>query len=176
MAKTVDTAAAVYMSAAEAVKRLDDRPFRDYCSDDGTRLTSAALLTNANFLAILRDACGEVEACCFVGGRYRPADLTALAADTGMGAGKLFRLIARLMSVMVYERRLDIQMAEPWIYEQTMNDLQALRDGIEIFGFRETEQAGVVQNTVETAADVETRNGFSYQIHRLLGRRGNRFQ
>lgn len=181
-AKTVDTAAAAYISVAEVLKRVDVRTMADLCSDASARLGSStdialmatALTTNVNFLALIRDACGEVESCCFAGGRYRPEDLTALAANAGVGAGKLFRLIANLVVVYAFQRRPDREMKQPWVYEQAMADLQALNAGVEIFGFRQTEQAGVPDVRVETADDVENRNGIVYLARRLFGRRSNR--
>jgi hypothetical protein len=172
MAKTVDTSATSYCPADAAVLRIDWRTLADLCSDSGSRITnSATLQSNANFLALLLDASGEIESACLAAKRYRPADLAAL---TGAGQGKLYRLVCRLAVCLAYERRADIEMKQPWVFEAVDKDLRALRNGEEIFSFVETEDAGLPDSLIETPADVEARNGISFQVERMWGRRGNR--
>lgn len=172
MAKTVETSAVSYCPASEAVKRLDWRPFADLCSDNNGRITdSSTLQGNANFLALLLDASGEIESAVLRGGRYHPTDLAAL---TGAGQAKLYRLVCRLTLVLAYERRADIEMKQPWIVEKVERDLEALATGQNIFSFLETEEAGVMADEIETATDVRARQGLSYQMRRYFGRRSNR--
>jgi len=174
MAKTIESGASSYLSAAEALKRGDWRTFADLCSDDGARLTQAALLTDPNFAALLLDASGAVEQACVVGGRYHAADLVALAASSTVGRGGLLRLVYRLAVVMAYERRPSVEMKQPWIAEWVEDTLQALRDGILLFPFTESQEVGVMRERTETATDVEARNGATLQAGRLFGRRSNR--
>lgn len=181
-AKTVDSNATAYITDAEVYDACDVRVLADLCSDTGTRLGSStdvalmktALTASTAFQALKRDACGEVESYCLQGGRYKPEDLAALVASATMGKGKLLRLLTRLIVVMAYERRPDREMKQPWILETVGDELQALRDGIAIFSFVEAEEAGVVSSRIETADQVEARNGVVYQARRLFGRRSNR--
>lgn len=182
VAKTIDSAAAAYISDTEVYDRCDVRVLADLCSDASARLGSStdialmktALTASTAFIALKRDACGEVESYALQGGRYKPQDLTALAAHNSMGKGKLLRLLVRLIVVMAYERRPDREMKQPWILETVGDELQALRDGIAIFSFVEAEEAGVVSSRIETAAQVEARGGLPYIARRLFGRRSNR--
>jgi len=177
MAQTVNTATAYtdYITATELLKRGDWRLFGDLCSDNNTRLASAAAVaSDGNFLALLRDACAEIESACFVGGRYNALDLTALAANSGVGAGKLSRLIYRVTVALAYERRPDREVGQPEIVRKAEEQLQALRDGERIFSFTETMDAGRAEETRETTADVEDRGGLVYEMKRTFGRRVNR--
>lgn len=183
MAKTIDSSASAFVTDDQVYARCDVRVLADLCSDTGSRLGSStdvaqmktALSASDAFIALKRDACAEIESYCLQGGRYRPADIAALVADTSMGAGKLIRLVVRLMIVMAYERRPDREMKQPWIAEAVSDDLQALRDGINILSFREAEEAGVTNTEVETAEDVEARGGIVMIARRLFGRRSNRY-
>ena len=81
MAKTVITSATSFISASEALKRLDWRTLADLCADTGTRISSAAdLQTDVNFLALLADASGMIEQACYAGGRYVREDIAAARA------------------------------------------------------------------------------------------------
>lgn len=171
MAKTVSTSATTYLSAAEYLKRADLRTVGDLCSDTGSRIASGALPSDANLAAALLDASGLVEQACLVTSRYLPVDLAAL---TGAAQGALFRLLSRLTTCLLFERRPDLEMKQPWLWEWTEEQLQKLRDGERIFGFVESEGAGLPTITTETATEVEARNGISVQVERMWGRRGNR--
>ncbi len=171
MAKTVQTSAASLLTVAEFLKRADLRTVGDLCSDTGTRITSGGLATDTHLAAALLDATGIVEQACLVAKRYLPADLAAL---TGAGLGSLYRLLSRLTLCLLFERRPDLEMKQPWIWEWVEEQLEKLRQGERIFPFTETEDAGLIHIEVETAPEVEARNGISYIMQRMWGRRGNR--
>ncbi len=170
-AKTVETSATSYLSAAQFLLRIDWRTVADLVSDDGTRVTKAALPADPNLAACLLDASGILEEACLVGGRYHPVDLAAL---TGAGQAALYRLLSRMTMCLLFERRPDREMKQPWIIEYVEDQLQKLRDAERILSFVETEQTGVAITRVETAQDVERRNGAVFQSRRFLGRRSNR--
>ncbi len=170
--KTVETSAVSYCLAAEAVKLLDWRPFADLCSDNSARITdSSTLQANGNFAKLLLAASGLIESAIVRGGRYHPVDLAAL---TGAGQARLHLLVCQLTIVLAYQRRADIELKQPWIYEQAMKDLEDLANGVAIFPFLETEETGVLRDVTETATDVQARDGITYQMKRYFGRRGNR--
>lgn len=182
MAKTVETSAASYMTPAELFKRCDVRVLADLCSDSGERLGSptdvalmkTALASDPVLEALQLDASGRLEQACMVGGRYHEEDITLLVTTGGAGAAGIYRILTRLTVMCAYERRPDRELKQPEIVTQSLEDLQALRDGIEIFPLVEAMQTGVVQSRIETPADVEYRNGPVYIARRLFGRRVNR--
>ncbi len=169
--KTVNTSAASYLTAAEFLKRADLRTVGDLCSDTGTRITAAALLTNDNLTAALLDASGILEQAMLRGQLYQPVDLAAL---TGAGQAALFRLLTRLTTCLLFERRPDLELKQPWLWEAVEEQLQKLREGERIFSFLETQAAGILNDVTETATDVQARDGITYQMKRYFGRRGNR--
>ncbi len=171
MVKTVETSATSYLSAAEFLKRADLRTIGDLCSDTGSRIPAGALLTDANLAAALLDASGLVEQACLTAGKYHPVDLAAL---TGAGQAALFRLISRLTLCLLFERRPDLEMKQPWIWEWVEEQLQKLHEGEAVFPFIETEAAGILSDVTETARDVEARDLTTTQMSRYFGRRGNR--
>ncbi len=174
MTQTVATSSTTYITAAEVLKRLDWRVLADLCSDNESRIggtSSSALLTNANFLALLRDASGELESACKVGERYSVADLALLIADSGMGAGKIYRLLCRLIMGYAFERRPDKENKQAAVYEAALKELDQLRDGERIFSFAESATAGRMNHEVETESDIVNRHGVVYQARRLFGRR-----
>lgn len=172
MAYTPLTSSTTYLGVSEFLKRADARTVGDLVSDDGTRVASSSLSGNANLAAALLDASGEVEAAAMKGARYTPADLAAL---TGAGQARLYRLVTRLTLVYLYERRPDGREKPSGLLDDVTRQLQELRDGVMIFGTTETADAQVMEATTETAQDVVNRDGTVFQAGRYFGRRGNRF-
>ena len=177
MAQTVSTSAVAVLTTAagEVVKRVDWRVFADLCSDSGSRLaSSAAVQADANFLALVRDAYAELESALTVGGRYSPADIAALVADTGVGAGKFYRVLSDVVVLLAFRRRPDKAQGDPTILKEARDTLQQLRDGERIFSFEQSADAGRMTHEREEEADVVERDGLVYQARRIFGRRGNR--
>jgi hypothetical protein len=181
VAQTPLTSTIPYMSVAEFAKRVDIRTIADLIGDQGARIglqddgtiDVATVAANANLAAILLDASGEVEAAGMKGARYTPSDLMLIATTTGAAQGRLFRIVTRLAVGMLYERRPD-KGPPPAAYDQALEQLQQLRDGVMIFGTLETSGAQVMEAKKETRDDVDARNLSSVQASRYFGRRGNR--
>lgn len=171
MAQTPLTSSATLLSAAQFLLRVDPRTVGDLCSRDGTRVTASGLLSDTVLAAALLDATGEVEAAAMKGNRYTPTDLAAL---TGAGQARLYRLIARLALVYLYEQRPDLKEKPSAVLEEVNRQLEELRSGLMVFGTLETSEAQTMEAVVETAADVQDRNGTSFIARRYFGRRGNR--
>ena len=110
----------------------------------------------------------------FLGGRYTKEDVAALVADTGVGAGKWWRLLARTVVLFAWERRPDKFPEEPLAVKKTEEMLQVLRDGERIFSFEQSADAGRMTHEREDASDVEARRGLTWQMRRSFGVRGNR--
>lgn len=176
MAKTVSTVSSsvVAATAAELVRRVDARVLGDLVSDTGERLSPSALQADLNFLALVRDAWADLESACLEGQRYTSADLAALVANTGAAAGKVYRILAWLVTQYAFERRPDREPANTRAAEQAQEHLRMLADGRRIFSLSETAAAGVAETEVETAAEVESRDLATYQARGYFGRRGSR--
>lgn len=162
-----------YLSTAEFLKRCDVRTVAQLCSDDGTEIDHTALLTNANLLAALLDASGAVESACLRGARYSPTDLAGL---TGAAQGYLFRLIGRLTTCYIWERRPDLSSEPPAYYKATLDALSNLEKGVAIFGIQEVADAGILTTERILPPIVEQRNEVSLQAQRLFGRRAAWFE
>lgn len=173
MAQTPLTNSGSYLTPAAFLARCDARTVGDLCSDNGTRITAAQLLTDANLAAALLDASGEVEAAAMKGARYAPVDLLAISTTTGAAQGKLFRMIARLTLAYLYERRPDHKEKPPATILAIEKQLEELRDGIMVFGTVETSGAQTLEAVVETSQDVENRNLTVVQASRYFGVRGS---
>ena len=91
----------------------------------------------------LMEGAGEIESYCTQSSRYQPSDLTAL---TGASAVYLQKLNA-CRSMWAAYQRLKPGSARPDDCpgaKESMEALKALRDGATIFGFLETQAAGLV--------------------------------
>lgn len=186
MPQTVQTGGSSYLTVDEYLKRADVRTVASLASVTGERVGSAtdtaamatALQTNERLAAMLSGACGEFELACSVGGRYSPDDLQALADDGGNGAALFFDMLAEAVTLRLYEQRQlvnpDAPGAPPWMYERVETRLQQLRDGERVLPFVESKAAGRPKTTLETAEDVEARNGVVVQMERFFGTRANR--
>lgn len=182
MAQTVDTSPSGLLPAAQVFTRCDVRVLANLCSDTGSRLGSptdvalmkTALIANANFLALRDDAVGMIEQALAVGGRYSVADIAALLAAGGAGAAAYYRMASRIVVTLAYERRPDMVMEQPWIAEAAETAIQQLRDGERLYPLLESEEAGRIDTTTETAFDVEARAGIVVSMERYFGRRLNR--
>src|SRR6516162_2575782 len=145
-----------WITAAEFVKRADPRTISDFISDNNLRqyqntegtIDTAALSADPNFQAILASASGQFESAVFVGDRYTPDDLTQLLNTTCNAQAYMFQIIARIARMDAMDRRLaeDPNMPVPPWYKQTLDELERLRTGANIFGFQEVGDAGLVQN------------------------------
>ena len=166
---TIRTSQQPFATAAQLLKRLDLRTVGDLCSDNGTRVAAGALASDPNFFAAIIDASAIIEQYATRGGVYSPGDLALLAAlpdsDPGGGAnfgvagGALLRLMVRLVTVLLFERRPDMELKNPWIWEQVKKDLEELAAGAQVFGFVQTQDAGRQSHEVETARVIQRREG-----------------
>jgi len=139
MTQTVNTSGTSYLPVAEFISRVDPRIVGDLCSINGQQLSVSTLQNDARLAAALLDASGDVEAACLRGQRYQPADLAAL---TGVGQGKLWRLIRDLTMCRLYDLRDDLGPIPPK-YAAALEDLERLCCGERIFSFVESQVAGV---------------------------------
>lgn len=165
-----------YCSAEEFLVFTDFREIVEYCSDANGQpmvndFTDDVTRTGQIALAILQSASGEIESAVLLGGRYTVDDLQAL---TGNQAQFLKQLVADLALWGFICRRTNPGTPMPPKCEQAKAILNAIAQGEMIFGLQENIDAGVLQLTVETPADVVNRNLITFQAERMFGRRANR--
>lgn len=182
MPQTPLSSSTTLLSASEYLKRVDPRTIADLVSQDGDAVGRQedgsidlnVLAADAVLAAALVDASGDVEAAAMKGARYTPADLAAIVATQSAARGRLWRMVARLTTGLLYEQRPEGKTRPPAYVERALEQLQELRDGVMIFGTVETADAQTMEATTETSRDVEARNGITFQSRRFFGLRSNR--
>ena len=177
MTMTINSGSTSYCSAAQFVQIFDYRTFAQLASDTDTPLaSSAALQASAITAAMLQIAAGDIEMAATVGARYDPDDLAALAATSSPtnGGWAIIQMNAALAAAQFFKRRFEsVPEAIAKVVEEAEAKLSALEQGIAIFPFADTQQAGIITDYKETAQDVQNRNLPSYVARRVFGVRGN---
>ncbi len=176
MTTTINSATTPYCTPVLFTNILDWRTFAQLASDTDIPLASEAALQTSPILAVqLQIAAGWIEMACTVSARYDPLDLTALVATTITNSGyALIQMNAALAAGGMYARRFealpeDIQKN----YDDAMAKLEALEQGVNVFGLAEVQQAGLTKDYNETPQDVSNRALPSWRARRCLGRRDN---
>lgn len=141
------SASTSYCSPAQFLEVVDNTILGDLVMDDGTRATPTALLTNTKLQFALNAASGELEMAALVGERYSPSDLQAL---TGVMAYRLQELVAWLALGKLMGRRNPAIEKYPEI-EDAQFALQAIREGVRIFGLVEAQVAGLMAQVSNTS-------------------------
>lgn len=179
MTMTVNSGAAAYCTGAQFVVIFDWRAFAQLASDTDVPLASSSALQSSAILADwLQIAAGDIEMAATVGARYDPADLAKLVVAPITNSGwSLISMNAALAAAGMFGRRLeglpDFIVKK---IEEADAKLMALEEGTGIFGFAETQQAGLTTEYRETPADVARRNLPSYIARRCFGTRANRLE
>ena len=163
MAQTPDSSPAALLTVAAFLARADARLVGDLCSQDGTRVSAAALPNDPVLAAALLDAQGEVEASALRGQRYAPADLAVL---TGAGQAKLFRVLRDLTVLKLYQQRGE---DVPERFARVERELEMLGDGEKIFGLAESAAAGIMAHAVLTPDQIAAANLLTTRAARLFG-------
>lgn len=174
MAQTLSSSTTLFCTVAEFLKRVDKTAVAKLASDTGTPVPEGNLGTDANVLAALRDASGEVESAAMQGGRYLAADFTTILATDCNARGKLYRVVSDIAWALLWERRPNKEMKPPPSLERSMLWLDMLSKGTKIFPFTETENAGVMERVEASVDDVDDRNGAVYQARSYYGVRSDR--
>ena len=168
MPLTPDTGASPYCDAPTFLLFYDNRRVGQLVRDDDSQATAAELLVDPVLARCLAHASGELESACLVGGRYRPADLQALA---GNGAALLASLVADLAYGKICRRR-GLPAAEMPQVEAAEAKLKALEAGEAALPFLEVEQAGLVAVAPYTPADLLALDRPTDRARRYFGGRG----
>lgn len=137
-----------YVTVADLLIRKDARSVAQYLSDDPANpISVSSLPTNVALLEIISSGCGELESACLKAGIYATSDLLTLSQMVPPSGATSFlkKIICNIVMFNLVSRRPG---PEPSIvvqndYEWSMKQLEDLANGKRIFGFEQTEQAGL---------------------------------
>ena len=162
---------ASYCSGAQFLVRFDVRTVAECLSDNDVPLDESSVATNTKLVSLLKGSSGKLEAAALLGGKYTPTDLAAL---TGNMAEWIADIVADLAAPKVLGRRFIEFPDFAERLKEAEGVLSALAEGRLIFGLQEVIDAGVMDDTIESADVVEERNMITLQAGRYFGRRANR--
>jgi hypothetical protein len=176
---TVNSNSAPLIPAVQFLNRCDWRTVGQLLSDsddpiDFITLTTAGTPENALLVQHLLGATGELEAACTKGERYQPTDLANLVASQTASASYLFDVLTWLTLPRIYRRRPDLLERLETEILRGADVLERLETGEYVFGFVESQVAGVLSFQSETPRQVYRRDGLEVQADRLYGRRADR--
>lgn len=166
MPQTPLTTATPYATAADLFVFHDWQQVGECLVDRGAPTPQRATLTNtasplgATLNRMLLAASGQLESACLVGKRYTPADLQAL---NGAGAERVKKLVCDLCFWQLRQRR-QPGAADPKQVPGALEaheTLTALRQGVQVFGFLESAEAGL-DAVAGTAKGTEA--GVAYKV------------
>lgn len=148
---------AAYATGANLVERYDIDQVGDLATDDRDELDRALVPTNANVLAALLDASGEIDTALLAGGRYTPAELAALTGNT---VNHLIRITCDIAFANLIQRRpdrLNKELADA--YRKTASGwLEKLRRGENVFGIQTVIDSGQLDIVTVQAVEIENLN------------------
>lgn len=149
---TPNSGVSPYITVSQFLSIKDSRDVGMLASDNNVPLTPTQLQTDPNTLAALAFASGELEAAVLASNRYSVADLQALQ---GNSQNYMLGLLADIAMFRMYGRRNGPQPSDMVIarYNQAMEVLMNLRQGVAIFAFAEVEAAGNPSNVQMTYWD-----------------------
>lgn len=148
-----------YASVTDLINRYSPAVLGDLAGDSGSRILESNLDTNGKVLAALATATGKVKASILQGGRYTPAQITAMTtpgdpAYDAESSALLVDITCRVAFWLLWQRK-------PWSDQhenqrkQAENDsesqLDRLRKGVEIFNIGAAVESGLPQGTGMTA-------------------------
>ena len=147
-----------YATPADLIERHDVTTIGELCSDTGTAITAANLPTDANCLAALADASGDVEAAMGCGNRYSPDDLAGL---TGNSLAKLKRIVCTIAMAYLFERRPAVHYEQAQNYlERAKQYLEDLRAGRNVFN--------IADHLAAANPTIDGPTSYEYQVLNLL--------
>jgi hypothetical protein len=178
---TINSNADPYCTPAQFVVVDDWRAYAQLASDTDVPLASSALLqASPVLLAALQEGAGDIESACAMGQRYPPASLVTLVTADPMtlkicnSGWAIIRINAAMAAYYMYDRRQETmpEQIEKKV-ERAMAQLEALANGMAVLGFLESQEAGVLQDYLETPQDVIARQMPSWTARPCFGIRNN---
>lgn len=144
-----------YAEPADLILRVRPETIADLVSDGPVRVTEDELETNANLLAALDDASGEMDAALRVGNRYSAAALAALT-DNSLALRK--RICCDLAWALLLRRNGSPTEAEA-SSKKAESMLEALRKGVNIFDLEDNADAGLPESAGPSVQQIINANG-----------------
>jgi len=131
-------------------------------------VAGSSVPSDANLAQLLLAASGTIEAALFRGNKYTPTDLANL---TGSSVVYLQKLTADLVVADLLSRRNPGTDSLPLACKQALRALEALEDGVWIFGIQERANAGdrIRIWNVSSGQQTAIYNPLSARTSRLLG-------
>jgi hypothetical protein len=167
---TLASGSTLYCSATEFLSYYDTRVVAELLSDTGTKHPAPASSTVLTDL--LTAACGEVEASALRGGRYSATDLSTIADSGTFAGGHLKKLVATCVMNNLRSRRGRVGEDELQSHKWAEQHLKALRQGEEIFGVVEVQDAATTHSDRDDRDTRVTRSGISLHAQPFWGTRG----
>lgn len=155
MAKTCNSSPTAYAQPSDFLFYLDANLTGDLVTDDGTRVTPSAILSDPVVAKHLLRASGRVESICLKGQRYSAADLQSL---TGASLELLIWLVCCLSVESLRWRRANMEESRYPFSDELKQVLEDLALGESIFAFVESERAGVPSVSALTPQDYRNLN------------------
>jgi hypothetical protein len=155
------------------INYCDWRPLAQLVSDSGQQSypSSIAFQSDSILAQALLTASGMVESACLRGNRYTAADLQVL---NGAGQAHLQWMVAWLAVGIMIRRRpgIGIPLPDEWNAITGQGGwLDQLASGHRIFGFLETEAAGLVETHDLIESDLQRKRSIITQARRYFGKR-----
>ena len=152
----ISVSTTTYATGSQLLERYDARILGDLVADDNTQIAAAALPANANIVAALEDASGDIDAALLVGRRYSPDDLSGL---TGNAAKHLIRITCDIAVSYLLRRRVQQDPERAGAQMQLAETpLDSLRNGINVFGLDPQMDAGKPTTTGPSTPDYNNLN------------------
>lgn len=189
MAQTLATSTGLYLPVSVFLDIKERRRVLELASDDGTPIIESDAEDNAKILYAIRRAGGTLEAACIRGERYSIQDLknsiknihsngvTLVDPPEGFPTNSqafVYGLVADLAFGFLAEKRQDLSHEEATAIGRAMALLDEIACGQKILAYAESADAGHMQATLKTPAEIATANGVVYQASRLYGKRSDR--
>ena len=147
-----------YCTAEEFLLHVDNEFVGQLAGDNGQIFTAEQLLSSGVLTEALKRASGRIEAACLRGHMYDASDLAKIMDAGGNSAAYLRGLCADVAVGLLRDRRVfDDQNPLPAVQRAQM-DLKDLANGVQIFAFLETQDAGTPGQRYLTRADLQRAN------------------
>lgn len=155
-----------YATPAQMLQRFDYRMIGDLVADDGTQVSSANLLTDANLQAALDDASGAIDGALRASDRYTETELSSLSQTDK----HLVRITCDITVLYLVDRRPHaIRMTEilERILARAAQHIEDLRSGKNILDINAHDNAGSPTVDAPTSVEIQLLNLTRYQTQHV---------
>jgi hypothetical protein len=168
---TINSGSDSYLTSTEFLRYYDTRMVAELLGDTGRAVQD--VLDDSKLDQLLRSASGEVEAAALRGGRYTADDLTTISGGTTNGSYYLKKMVAGVVMQNLRARRGRVGEDLLEQFKWLVNALKELRNGEQILGFTEVQEAGNITTQLDNSATVIARRGLALFASPYFGTRGS---